>query len=331
MREIDPPVQGSSRLRIFFPFQIANRTSQWERGAEPMTRFEFTGNYDAYGMPASKLEVAAPRGRDPLVQLSASGPPYLSTYSTTEYARLDNVSLYIIDRTCRATQFEVLNDGALSVFALRDMVASGGASLRVIGHARTFYDGDAFVGLPLGVLGQFGAPVRSESLVFEDDFLTKTFDPADPLAVSALPVYLNPQGVSAWPSEYPPEFISLLPSLAGYVHYAAADVTGSPGGYYVTDSRRSYDFHDPSQTPRGLDIISRDPLGADTTVAYDSFDLLPVSSSHRPCRAHLSGDLRLSGTARATGYRHQRKRRLLCLFTLRLVSDPNRPRKEWRG
>jgi len=277
VREIDPPTQGSSRLRIFFPFQIANRTSQWERGAEPMIRCEFTGNYDAYGMPGSKHEIAVPRGRNPLVQLASPGTPYLSTYSTTEYARLDNASLYIIDRTCRANLTEVLNDGTLSVFGLRDMVASGGASLRVIGHARTFYDGDAFIGLPLGVLGQFGAPVRSESLVFEDDFLTKTFDPTDPLAVSGLPVYLNPEGVSAWPLEYPAEFTSLLPSLAGYVHYGTTDVTGSPGGYYVTDSRRSYDFHDPAQTPRGLALISRDPLGADTTVAYDSFDLLPVS------------------------------------------------------
>src|ERR1035441_9032007 len=68
--------------------------------------------------------------------------------------------------------YEVLNDGSLTIFALRDLVAGAKATLRVIGHARTYYDGPAFTGLPLAQLGNFGAPVRSESLVFQDDFLT---------------------------------------------------------------------------------------------------------------------------------------------------------------
>ena len=55
-------------------------------------------------------------------------------------------------------------------------------SLRVIGHSRTFYDGDAFVGLPLGELGDHGLAVRAESLAFTDDFLDDLFAAADPLA-----------------------------------------------------------------------------------------------------------------------------------------------------
>lgn len=277
VREIDAPTKGDTRLRIFFPFQIASRTSQWERGSEPMTQFSFPGNYDGYGMPGIKHEIAVPRGRNPLTRSPSSASPYLSTYSRTEYARVDAENVYIVDRTCRSSEFEVVNDGSPDIFALRDAVFNGTASVRVIGHARTYYDGDAFIGLPLGQLGQFGAPVRSEALAFEDDFLTKTFDPTDPLAVSTQPVYLNPQGVSVWPAEYPAEFTSLLPGLAGYVHYGATDVCGSPGGYYVTSSRRSYDFHNPALAPKGLPIVNRDPLGADTTIAYDVFDLVPTS------------------------------------------------------
>ena len=282
VREIEPFAHGTAdRLRIFFPFQLANRTSQWERGMEPMTQFAFSGDYDAYGMPLSQLAVAVPRGRNPLLaQSAASTAPYLSTHSTSEYARRDDdATLYMVDRMCRGTQYEVLNDGSLTIFALRDLVASTKATLRIIGHTRTYYDGPAFTGLPLAQLGNFGAPVRGESLVFQDSFLTATFAPSDPLSLSPRPAYLSPQGVSSWPAEYPTEFKSLLPNLAGYLHYADADIAGSPGGYYVAGARHSYDFHDSTRTPRGLPMITRDALGADATIAYDTFDLLPISVS----------------------------------------------------
>ena len=42
---------------IFFPFPLGSRTTQWERGDEPMTRFTFPAGYDAYGF--------ADRGRSP--------------------------------------------------------------------------------------------------------------------------------------------------------------------------------------------------------------------------------------------------------------------------
>ena len=42
------------RLRIFFPHPLAQRTTQWERGDEPMTQFAFTDDYDAYGSRAGR-------------------------------------------------------------------------------------------------------------------------------------------------------------------------------------------------------------------------------------------------------------------------------------
>jgi hypothetical protein len=35
--------------RIFFPHSIAHRTTQWERGDDPMNQFSFTGKYDEFG------------------------------------------------------------------------------------------------------------------------------------------------------------------------------------------------------------------------------------------------------------------------------------------
>src|SRR5690554_2679026 len=63
LREESPPGFGEDRLRIFFPHQTAQRTTQWERGDEPMTRFSFTEDYDAYGQARSQINIAVPRWR----------------------------------------------------------------------------------------------------------------------------------------------------------------------------------------------------------------------------------------------------------------------------
>lgn len=260
VREESP--SDSPRERIFFPFGLGSRTTQWERGDEPMTRFAFPTAYDAYGFATGKIDVAVPRGRNPLAAVAAA-QPYLATYSTTEYARRDDDGHYLVDRIARTTIREVINDGRLAVADLRDAILAGtGVSSRVIGHSRTYYDGDAFTGLPLGVLGEFGLPVRSESLAFTDDFLDQ---------LGPRPPYLT-DGTVTWPAEYPAEFRAALPNLAGYRHYA----TDAVPGYYVVTSRHRYDTQAAGRVPRGLPVDTLDPFGAQSTVDYDAHDLLPV-------------------------------------------------------
>ncbi|WP_152546748.1 SpvB/TcaC N-terminal domain-containing protein [Amycolatopsis orientalis] len=274
VREESP--SGTPRERIFFPFGLGSRTTQWERGDEPMTRFTFPAGYDAYGFPTGQIAIAVPRGRDPMSAVAAASP-YLATYSTTEYARRDDAGHYLIDRVARATGYEVVNDGRLAVEDLRDAILTGaGVSLRVTGHSRTYYDGDAFAGLPLGVLGDHGLPMRAESLAFTEGFLDTLYRADDPAKVGPRPVYLAPGGATAWPAEYPQEFRDLLPPLAGYVSYRDGEVPGSPGGYYVTSARHRYDLQVPGRVPRGLPVASLDPLGAQSRVDYDQHDLLPV-------------------------------------------------------
>jgi RHS repeat-associated protein len=266
------------RERIFFPFVLGQRTTQWERGDDPMTRFTFPAGYDEYGLATGQVAVAVPRGRDPLAAGTAASQPYLATYSAVSYARRDDTGHYLVDRVCRATSYEVVNDGLPTVAQLRDAVLAGpppggesGVSLRVIGHTRTCYDGDAFAGLPAGQVGEYGLPVRTETLAFTDAFLDELYDSADPLAVSPRPGYLGP-ATATWEPEYPSEFRDRLPSLAGYAHHADGEIPG----YYIASARYRYDVHDPARTPRGLPLSSLDPLGSETRTGYDEHDLLPV-------------------------------------------------------
>lgn len=123
VREIEPLEHGSTpRLHVFFPFQSGSRTTQWERGGEPMTQFAFTGDRDAYGQPRQQLAIAVPRGRDPAQTLNAPVDAFLATYATTEYAQRDDAEAYMVDRVARTTSHEVLNDGKPGVLDLRDAV-----------------------------------------------------------------------------------------------------------------------------------------------------------------------------------------------------------------
>jgi RHS repeat-associated protein len=259
----------SEAAGVYFPFAVGQRTTQWERGTEPMTRFAFPAGYDPYGQPTAHLDVAVPR-----VSGSPNPQPYLATYGVTEFARRDDADHYLVDRVARATSYEVVNDGRLAVADLLPAVLAGagsGLALRLIGHTRTHYDGLDFEGLPLGVLGEHGLPVRVESLAFTDGFLRALFDPRDPQALGPQPPYLTP-GSPLWSPEYPQQFRDLLPELAGYRHYADTDVPGSPGGYFVVSARHRYNG-------RGLPVASLDPFGAASTVDYDQHDLLPVRAT----------------------------------------------------
>ena len=176
-----------------------------------MTTVAFIGEPDKYGSVTQQLAIAVPRHRDPLESRLAGSEPYLATYATTEFARRDDADRYLVTPVARTTSYEVINDGSLSVPELRDAIfanlASGPAvSLRVIGHSRMFYDGDAYIGLPLGQVGDHGLAVRSETLVFGDGFLDDLFDPADLLTIGPRPPYLDPGAAAVWGAEYPAEF-----------------------------------------------------------------------------------------------------------------------------
>jgi RHS repeat-associated protein len=270
LREESPPADDLRR-RIFFVVERGHRETQWERGDDPRTRLDFTWDHDAYGQPRATLNAAVPRGRDWRVA-AAAGEPYLVTTTRTSFAQRDDAQRYLVDRAARTTRYQLTNDGSPSLWSLLAQVQADALPLDVIGQTRSFYDGAAFVGLPLGQLGDFGAPVRSEQLALTDAFLRLALQDN---GAFTLPPYLS-SGAADW-SEYPDEFRALTPPGAGYVLYAAGPDPVDQAGYFVTTEQRRYDFQ--SGAGRGLTLARRDALSRETTIDYDAFAFLPVRAT----------------------------------------------------
>lgn len=280
------------RLRIFFPHALAQRTTQWERGDDPMTQFNFTEDYDEYGQPRKQTQIACPRGwRTPQDEL---GEPFLATRTISEYAQPLDAQIYIADRVAKTTAYEIKNNGQLTLFELKDTPDSSSA-LEIIGQSLNFYDGPAFQGLPFGQVGDYGALVRTETLILTEEILHEAYRSADTvLDPPEIPPYLARSDPPPWTAEYPQEFRDLLPIQQSLdatrpglhitpVGYGFPD--NSPDspyirGYFSAAERRKYDFHEnPLQTGPGLLIATRDPLGRDTGIEYDHYDMLPVRVS----------------------------------------------------
>jgi RHS repeat-associated protein len=284
LREEAPPGPDEpDRPHIFFPHSVGQRTTQWERGDDPMTRFSFTTDYDEHGLPVSEVSVAVPRGRNFRVG-GAPGEPYLATHTLNTYAKRDDETHYVVDRMARTTTFEIKNDGRASVFTLAQRIqeqAVDGVIVHarpVIGQTLNFFDGLAFQGLPFGELGEHGALVRTETLRLTEEILHAAYKSGDTiLEPPETPPYLLATGSPMWTAEYPQEFRDRLPSLGGYLFQLGGADSAHVRGYFVVAEQRRYDFQEnPAGEGRGLLKATRDPLGRETNIAYDDFDLLPT-------------------------------------------------------
>jgi RHS repeat-associated protein len=284
--ETQPGPNSPQAPHIFFPQILAERTTQWERGKEPLRQFKFIGDYDPYGQPRTQINIAVPR---------LHGEPYPATITATDYAKRDDGARYIVDRVARVTSYEILNDGSATPFELRDAIAIGQAERSIIAQSLNFYDGLQFEGLPFlapdrGQVGDYGALVRTESLVLTEDLLQQAYRSGNRFVV---PPYLSAHGLPVWTAEYPEEFQALLPANqavdatrpglvitpAGY-GFATGDVN-SPfaRGYFAATERRRYDFH-VAASGRGLVTAKRQALGQDETVGYDGFDFLVARTTN---------------------------------------------------
>jgi RHS repeat-associated protein len=286
VREEEPPAAGdANRRRIFFPHAVASRTTEWERGCDPLTRFTFTGNYDAYGQPGSSVALAASRGRDFLADLTGASPPpepYLATHTVTAYARRDDDTAYIVNRIARTSTYELPPDGR-DVISLRPVIEDGALDIpdNLVAQSLSFYDGPAFDGLGLGKIGNYGALTRSENLVLTERTLHEAYKSDTRIESSPEePPYLSRSGPPVWTAEYPQEFRTRLPALAGYTYRSGAAGSEYAAGYFAVERRR-YDFQDdPQGRGKGLVVAKRDPLGDETTIAYDMpYGLLATETS----------------------------------------------------
>lgn len=270
LREIDPPEPGSAsnRQRIFFPHAVAERTTQWERGEDPQSRYGFSGDYDAYGQARLQVAIACPRGwRD---EKSEPIEPYLATLNQMEYAAVPEGWPVLADRVIRSRTYELLGtEGATLIKLLSGLPAW---PRQLFGESLTYYDGDAFQGLGFGTLGRFGMAVRSETLVMSKEVMEAAYG-------EKLPACLDPANTNPPREDYPEAFFSQGPTAAGYIRHAASATHA--GGWYAQTSRAEFDFQAPSpvKPPQGLLLAQRDPLGHTTRInaADYLYGLLPLA------------------------------------------------------
>lgn len=290
LKEIEPPSTSErDRPHIFFPHLTSQRTIQWERGDDPMTQFSFTGKYDDFGQPLSQTTIALPRRVRRRHRLGpnqvADETRVLATHSRTTYAT-PTAGTYINDRVAHGTSIELTQpttitesdpdnvqavlrdqrDKALKISAQFESEfgeKSNGTkwqpedgvsnTYRVFGHAVNRYDGQPYVGLAVGRVGTRGALTRSETLVFDQGALRDAYSNAQ---------LIDSNGRLVLPVGAPAGFNTEL----GYE--AKANQTGYVDGFYLTAQQRRYDA-------QGLLISQRDPLNHETTIAYDSYGVLP--------------------------------------------------------
>ena len=291
-----------SRERIFFPHSTAQRTTQWERGDDPLTQLSFTAQYDAYGQPLSQSAFAMPRRR--VKRLPRRGTTMvddasvLATHTRTVYAEpRSGTDSYIRNRVARSSSFTFANkpqltetqpDNVLSI--LQDQVeianklhgqfeaafqhwqpvqgTTGNYEIfQIFAHVVSYYDGVAYEGEALGVLGRYGAPTRSESLVFTDEILNQAYNDSN---AEHRPAYLG--GTATLPSGAPANFgtdhgyLDKRNGIAGYVP-----------GYYVSAHQQKFDFQDGLTKPRGLPVATRNALNHESRIdLYDEYCFLPL-------------------------------------------------------
>ncbi|WMJ75339.1 SpvB/TcaC N-terminal domain-containing protein [Cytophagaceae bacterium ABcell3] len=264
---------------IFFSMALASRTSQWERGNEPMTQYSFTEDYDAYGNPRKQISVALPRGRNITGERLATDNNldepdiFYATLSETEFINRDDDFRYLTGRPASARVWEIRNNGSGSVAELRKRILEKSLFLefKLIGHSVSYYDGQAFTGLPYGELGDYGVPVRGEVLAFESETIADVFG-------NGLPPYLTEGGEPVWTEECPEGFRNALPPDAGYVfrNPLLPDESHYEEGYYVIEQRQKFDFHVSPAGASGLVLEMQDALGNTASVEYDTYKLMPA-------------------------------------------------------
>lgn len=280
---------GRYHPAVHFPYARAVRTSEWDRGSEPMTSVQLMGAYDAQGHLLSQTAIAVPRGRNgweaAVFSTPSPGPePYLATHTRTVYAEtVEDATTYLSGRVALVTSWEVVAGEQESIPSVGDApsvleVHAGveaafvdgeplPAYVACIGQAATYYDGAAFEGLALGELGAHGMPVRSEALVMTQADVEAAYPDGVPAALT--------ESAPTWGAGYPAEFTAGQAAYLGYTRRASAE-GALRAGWWVQSSRVKYDYQQVGEASHGRMLVSKDVLGASSSVGYDAQAYLPV-------------------------------------------------------
>ncbi len=236
---------------VFFSMGAASRTTQWERGEESENHhtFSFSRNYDSYGNLKESISVAVPRGGDYMTPI-ASPEPYLVTMKEKVFGYNDTAGgTYIVDRVCSDKDYEISNDGSMSLSELIDTTVYNTNNQKAIAHVVYNYDGNGLDDLDGGGFGEikeYGVLKYIRRLVISNDVINDVY--------GSTPLIYDITN-SEWGTNYPEEALDFLNML---------DLSGGPegfvGGWYVQESRRKIS---------GRGQVTRDWLGWSYWQRYD--------------------------------------------------------------
>lgn len=211
---------------VFFSMGAASRTTQWERGEETENHhtFSFSRNYDSYGNLKESISVAVPRGGNYMTPI-ASPEPYLVTMKEKVFGYNDTAGgTYIVDRVCSDKDYEISNDGSMSLSELIDTTVYNTSNQKVVAHVIHYYDGTNENGALFGIIEATGVLKRIRRLKISDEVIDNVY--------GADPVIYEPLSSSAWDG-YPKEAQDIL-NMNHYSGGAEEHVSG----WYFNESRR---------------------------------------------------------------------------------------------
>jgi RHS repeat-associated protein len=278
-----------ARPRVFFVFETSTRTTEWERGDDPMVTMTFAGDYDGYGQPRASTSVALPRRKARRSRVTAAIVGAFDPDETEVIARHTRTAFassltgaYVHDRVAETRQYALVSqphvaesDPADIAAVIGDLAAVAESArstfdqlattdVHLIGHVLHHYDGPAYTGLAAGELGASALLTRTEALAFTGTELGAAFG-------SHRPGYL--EGPAAPPAGAPADFGAAL----GYRHEGAGSYVD---GWYADTLRQARDVQlstaaDPLPG-RGLILGTQDALGRETRITPDEFWLMPA-------------------------------------------------------
>ena len=286
----EPSAGGPGRPRVFFPFEVAQRITQWDRGDDPLTQFTFTADYDPAGQPQRLTSVAMPRRsacRRPLTAavVGAVEPDetrVLATHARTQYAtppadvciynRVAQVRTYelttpptVIEQSPADAQAVLADQARTAAVVAATFGRLDPADVQIFRHQVHHYDGDPFTGSDCGELGQHGLLTRTATLILTEQTLSAGYQ-------DWRPIYLGGVGGKApLPADAPSGFGSAL----GY--HRDPPGPGYLSGWYADTMCQAYDVQLSAAQTRGIVLRIRDPLGHETLITPDDFWLLPAA------------------------------------------------------
>lgn len=271
----------------FFPHQLIQRVTQWDRGDDPMIAYNYYQDYDAYGQVTDQLQFTLPRRVDQfpdkqglfLDNRALIPNRYFIMKSVTVYANPDEqASTYIVDRKSQVTDYEYRNiNHQLSFVELLNLMRTDPNELKpsVIAQTRNYYDGEAFQELSLHSIGKYGVLTRTEQLAFTEELLNSIYNPDtypdDWEGNLDAASFLSSEGQMTWSDDYPVAFKEAN-KISGYISRDIFNGIDSIG-YYVVTVQNDYDYN----VQHGELIATTDALNHVTKIGYDSYHLLPTT------------------------------------------------------